>query len=230
MHKVQYGNKTIEYTFILNDTLKSHYITVDKGVGVVLKGKAISNELAEKLILKKARWILDKLELVKSIESDEIVTGSRMPYLGRRYYVEIVVNNCLSEININYTASNFKVETPSHLNNQDELLKAFNEFYKHKAFEKIGVRIRRWQKSTGLQFSKFRIMTFEKRWGSCTSDNKISINIDSIKLPYSLIDYILVHELVHTKIKDHSKEFWAEVSKHLPNWKVLDEKMMGMKL
>lgn len=73
-------------------------------------------------------------------------------------------------------------------------------------------------------------MKFDKRWGSCTSDNKISINVDAIKLPYSLIDYILVHELVHTKIKDHSKEFWAEVSKHLPNWKELDDKMMGMKL
>jgi predicted metal-dependent hydrolase len=36
--------------------------------------------------------------------------------------------------------------------------------------------------------------------------------------------------LVHTKIKNHSKEFWAELSKHIPNWKDLDSKMYGMKL
>lgn len=48
--------------------------------------------------------------------------------------------------------------------------------------------------------------------------------------PFSLIDYLIVHELIHTKIKSHSKEFWAEVSKYIGNWKELDEKMHGMKL
>lgn len=230
MHKVQYGNKTIEYTFLLYSNLKSHYITVEKGIGVVLKGKGISAEYADKLILKKAKWILDKLELVKIVDDQEIVSGSRMPYLGRRYYVEIIIDNSITEISINYTASSFKVVTPQHLNTQVHLHNAFNEFYHKRAFDKIGIRIRKWHKNTGLEYNKFRVMNFEKRWGSCTADNKISINVDAIKLPYSLIDYILVHELVHTKIKDHSKEFWAEVSKHLPNWKVLDDKMMGMKL
>ena len=73
-------------------------------------------------------------------------------------------------------------------------------------------------------------MQLEKRWGSCTPSNNIIINIDAIKLPFSLIDYLIVHELTHTKIKSHSKEFWAELSKHIPNWKELDEKMYGMRL
>jgi len=45
-----------------------------------------------------------------------------------------------------------------------------------------------------------------------------------------IIDYLIVHELTHTKVKNHSKEFWAELSKHLPNWKNLDERKLGMKL
>lgn len=70
----------------------------------------------------------------------------------------------------------------------------------------------------------------DKRWGSCITNNHIILNIDAIRLPFSLIDYLIVHELTHIKIKNHSKEFWAEVSKHLPNWRLLDERMDGMKL
>jgi len=75
-----------------------------------------------------------------------------------------------------------------------------------------------------------KIRKLEKRWGSCTVSNNIIINLESIKLPFSLIDYLIVHELVHTKVKNHSKEFWSELSKHIPNWKELDDKMYGMKL
>ena len=74
------------------------------------------------------------------------------------------------------------------------------------------------------------IQNMSKRWGSCTPANNIILNVDAIKLPFSLIDYLIVHELVHTKIKNHSKEFWAEVAQHLPKWKTLDAEMYGMKL
>ena len=144
-----------------------------------------------------------------------------MPYLGRRYYVDVIIDITKAEITIEYTASSFKVIILQYLNTQDHLHNAFNEFYHKIAFDKIETRIKKWKKITGLEYNKFRVMNFDKRWGSCTADNKISINFDAIKLPYSLIDYILVHELAQTIIKDHSKEFWAEVSKHLPNWKEL---------
>ncbi|SFE07263.1 Protein of unknown function DUF45 [Spirosoma endophyticum] len=62
-----------------------------------------------------------------------------------------------------------------------------------------------------------------KRWGSCTRTNAIILNPDLIKLPYTLIDYVIVHELCHTKVKSHAKEFWAELSHYMPNWRELDE-------
>lgn len=58
----------------------------------------------------------------------------------------------------------------------------------------------------------------------------IIINVDAVKLPWLLIDYLIVHELVHTRIKNHSKEFWAEISKYIPNWKELDERMGDLKI
>lgn len=230
MPEVQYGNKTISYSTLVKDGLKSHYISVERNVGVVLKGKAIPTEQANKLILKKAKWILDKQELVKSILDDDIVTGSRIKYLGRRYYIEVFENDTLDKVDIDFTESKFRVSVPKSLNNQDELKSAFEKFFREKASEKITPRIRKWSKATGLEFNKLKFQQLEKRWGSCTASNNILINIDAIKLPYSLIDYLIVHELVHTKVKNHSKEFWAELSKHIHNWKELDEKMFGMKL
>lgn len=230
MPKVQYGSRTIDYNILEKEGLKSHYITVQKDTGVVLKGKAITEDHAEKLILKKAKWIIDKLELVRSIGDSDIVTGARVPYLGKKYYVEVIIKKSISEINIEFTASKFKVYTPPALNNQTYLAEAFKDFYKKKAVEKIYPRIRKWSGVTGLEYNKIKFMLLEKRWGSCTPTNNIIINTEAIKLPYSLIDYLIVHELVHTKIKSHSKEFWAELSKHMPNWKELDEKMYGMKL
>lgn len=232
MHEIKYGNKTIEYTFLEKEGLKSHYITVEKGKGVILKGKPISVEKSDKLIAKKAKWIIDKLELVKSIGEDEIVTGSRIQYLGRKYYVEILINpdEKANSIEIDFTESKFKVLTPKSLNNQKDLTEAFEQFYKEKAIEKLTPRLKKWSKKTGLEYEEVKFRKLEKRWGSCSPNNTLTFNIEAIKLPYSLIDYLIVHELAHTKVKNHSKEFWAELSKHIPNWRELDERMYGMKL
>lgn len=230
MPSVQYGNKTIKYTFLEKEGLKSHYVSVQKGKGVVLKGELITDEKAQAMILKKARWILDKLDLVQSINEQDIVTGSRIQYLGRKYYVEVFLNPDLDAIQIDFTASKFKVHVPKEQLNQASIRLEFDKFFKEKALEKIPPRVRQWSKKTGLTFNAIKIRKLEKRWGSCTPKNNIIINTDAIKLPYSLIDYLIVHELVHTKVKNHSKEFWAELSKHIPNWKELDDRMYGMKL
>ena len=230
MYSIQYGNRTISFSIVVKEELKSHYITVEKGVGVILKGKSISEEYAEKLILKKAKWILDKLDLVQSIGDEDIVTGARIKYLGRRYYVELNIDDRLQVIDIDFTESKFKVTLPTRLNNQVALKVTFENFIRLKAKERIEPIIKKWSKSTGLEYTNLKFMKLEKRWGSCTPANTIIINYNAIKLPFSLIEYLVVHELVHTKIKSHSKEFWAELSKHIVNWKELDEKMYGMKL
>ena len=119
---------------------------------MILKGKAISGKHAQKLILKKAKWILNKLELVRAIASDDIVTGARVQYLGRKYYVEVVLNSTQTSINIEFTASKFKVHLPTAQTTQEEIRQVFELYSKQKAVEKIKPRLYRLSKETGLAF------------------------------------------------------------------------------
>ena len=52
------------------------------------------------------------------------------------------------------------------------------------------------------------------RWGSCSGKNNVSLNVNIAFLPEELQDYVILHELVHTKVKNHSRKFWAELDKY----------------
>lgn len=226
MPQVQYGNRTIDYQILEKEGLRTHYITVERGIGVILKGEPVGEEKSNKLVLKKARWIIEKLNLVRSVPEEDIVTGSRIPYLGRKYYVQFITKAGIEKIKIDFTASKFKVYGSSTLlENQFALKSAFVDFMRLKAVEKIAPRVFAFSKSTGLKFNELKFRKLEKRWGSCTAQNNIIINYEAIHLPFSLIDYLIVHELVHTQVKNHSKEFWAELSHHVSNWRELDARI-----
>jgi hypothetical protein len=79
-----------------------------------------------------------------------------------------------------------------------------------------------------INTSRFRKLS--NRWGSCNKANEMIINFDAVKLPFTLIDCLLVHELVHIKHKHHSKDFYKEIAKYIPDWKALDDRLCGMKL
>ena len=70
-----------------------------------------------------------------------------------------------------------------------------------------------------LSYQKLIFKTLKSRWGSCSSDNIICINNLVYYLPLHLKDYIILHELVHTKIKNHKKLFWEELEKICQNCK-----------
>ncbi len=77
----------------------------------------------------------------------------------------------------------------------------------------------------GFTYSKVTLRSMKTRWGSCTALNNISLNIGLIALADELRDYIILHELVHTKIKNHGKEFWNELNSIMYNPKLLSRKL-----
>lgn len=72
----------------------------------------------------------------------------------------------------------------------------------------------------GFRIGNIRYGNAKGRWGSCSSEGVITLNVALMKLPKELIDYVLVHELAHTKQLNHSPSFWKIVTDYYPNYKV----------
>jgi hypothetical protein len=76
-----------------------------------------------------------------------------------------------------------------------------------------------YSKKIGIDYQKLSIRKTSSKRGSCTHDQKISLNLDLIHLPTKYIKYVIIHEACHMKVKNHSKKFRALVESFLPNYK-----------
>tara|TARA_B100001250_G_scaffold36730_1_gene29395 strand:+ start:2276 stop:2824 length:549 start_codon:yes stop_codon:yes gene_type:complete len=74
-------------------------------------------------------------------------------------------------------------------------------------------------------YNRVSIRKQKTRWGSCSSKNNINLNANLLHLPSELMDYVLLHELVHTRVKDHSKDFWNELNTIVPNARQVDRRL-----
>ena len=77
----------------------------------------------------------------------------------------------------------------------------------------------------GFNYSRVFIKNQKTRWGSCSGKNNINLNINLIRLPDELIDYTILHELVHTRVKNHGRRFWDQMDKLVGDAKKLDSKL-----
>ena len=94
-----------------------------------------------------------------------------------------------------------------------------------KAREYLPYRLEYYAKLYGYSYEKCRLSHANTRWGSCSSNKTISLNIGLMKVPEVLRDYVILHELAHLNHMDHSKAFWAEVGSHDKNYKNHEKKL-----
>ena len=115
-----------------------------------------------------------------------------------------------------------------HSNRMKRLLQKSKELpkiSKEEARERLGKRLSYLAKKHKFQYNRVSIRNQKTRWGSCSSKNNISLNMKLLHLPDQLIDYILLHELVHTRVKNHSQDFWNELETVVPNARTVDRQL-----
>ena len=220
MPTLQYGQTRIEWRFRADSRLKRHYVTVERGLPVLLRGPRVDLEEQEALVRQRARWIREKqAQMEQPQEQGDVVTGSRLRYAGRTWFAEVRHTPELAVARLTFTASHFVLECPTGRSMAPQVLAPLLEsFYRERAQDKLLPRVRHWERQTGLQATLSRIRTFQSRWASCNVHNVLEFHPRVMEMPASVQDYVVVHELCHTLEKSHTKVFWALVAQYMPDW------------
>ena len=124
-----------------------------------------------------------------------------------------------------------------HLNKMRQVEKKHKEFTKNsieidrtEARKKLVNRLNELCEQHGFHYNKVFMRNQRTRWGSCSAKNNISLNMKLVRLPDEMIDYVLLHELVHTRIKNHTNVFWTELNKLVEDAKAKSKKLNQYKV
>ena len=88
-----------------------------------------------------------------------------------------------------------------------------------KALDVIPGRVEYFARQIGVTYGRITIRNQKTRWGSCSSKGNLNFNCLLMMTPSEVLDYVVVHELCHRKEMNHSKAFWSEVEKILPEYR-----------
>ena len=98
-------------------------------------------------------------------------------------------------------------------------LPVFERWYKLQAGQVLTRRVQLLATQHGFHYEKIRISSARTRWGSCSSRGVLSFTWRLVMAPQDVVDYVVIHELAHLKIKNHSAVFWIEVARLMPDYK-----------
>ena len=99
----------------------------------------------------------------------------------------------------------------------------FIDWYKKRAYEKISERVKWYAQKRGFKYNRINITNAQKRWGSCSCRNNLNFSWWLIMAPLPVVDYVIVHELVHLDEKNHSRAFWNKVKMLMTDYKKYQE-------
>ncbi len=114
-----------------------------------------------------------------------------------------------------------EVTYPSHISAEDSGVQAAARTASIRALRKeaeqlLPYRLRQLAERDGFTYRSVGVKQLKSRWGSCSSQKEIVLNLYLMQLPWHLIDYVLFHELTHTKVMQHGPPFWQEMERHVP--------------
>lgn len=152
---------------------------------------------------------IDKKEKLALRAAKRAEEGDSFPYLGRDY--RLSCSEAADEIILRDGCLLF----PAGCKNRKD---ALIQWYRKQAKVLLTERTDSLALQYGLAFTSVKITGAAKRWGSCSRQGAINYSWRLVMCPMNVIDYVVVHELVHTVHHNHSKEFWAAVKAIMPDY------------
>jgi predicted metal-dependent hydrolase len=233
-HSVQYGTSRILFSLEYSPR-KTLAIEVHPDSSVVVKApETASIEAIETKVSHRASWITKQqrqfAQYAPQLPAPEYVSGEGYRYLGRQYRLKAIASD-REKVRLWYGRLEVSIRDP---NNRKQIEKAIDKWYRDRA---LIVFLERYQHCLQLvapyginpdrEASQneigFELRTMQKRWGSCTKEGKILLNPLLVSAPKDCIDYVIVHELCHLRIHNHSARFYKLLETIMPDWKTRKE-------
>jgi predicted metal-dependent hydrolase len=170
----------------------------------------------DKFIQDHADWIRKhqaQASALPPVQVKNFISGEYFLFLGKEYPLIITSQQKPSLV---FSGFEFHL-TKFQLSNARQV---FTLWYKAQARRVISQRVVFNAKHNYFTYQKIRISSARTRWGSCSSNGTLSFTWRLVMAPPEVLDYVVLHELVHTKIKNHSRLFWEKLGEILPDYKV----------
>jgi predicted metal-dependent hydrolase len=199
-------------------------LTVDRGGELVVHAPApITADALASWIKKKLLWVHRKLalkeEAAPKMRAPEYVSGEAFCYLGRRFKLKVVAQQ---EPPLLFDGTLFNLchdARPAEVH--------FRRWYLDMGTEWLRRRVERLSQRTSRKPWQTEVRDLGFRWGSCGKSGAIYFNWKVLQLPVRLVDYIIMHELVHLSEGHHGPAFWEALDRAMPDWQKRKEALAG---
>lgn len=166
----------------------------------------VSSSEASQFVIKSIGWITDQQQKIETrknkIEESTFET---------KLHTITIIRGAENKTIINFNKIEIRLADFESDISEKYLENVLVGIYRYEAKKILPHRLNELALKHGFQVNKITIRNNKRNWGSCSSKNNISLNLQLMKLPDELIDYVLLHELVHTKIKNHGPGFWQKL-------------------
>ena len=142
--------------------------------------------------------------------------GTIIPYLGKEFTLKILKGEKNESVILK--RDKIVISLKSKKISKTKIRTLYQKWLMKNASRHFKTRLTKFSKKLDLTPKKLNIKNLKSRWGSVTTDNTINLNVNLMKAPTSVIDYVILHELCHLKIKGHSYKFWQLLRKFMPRY------------
>lgn len=162
--------------------------------------------------------VLEQKERERTCRGKTFKTGETFLFLGKSYQLQVIKKSDGLDGNgapLTFSGGRFILESGEAVKGKTH----FESWYRQKAFDHIMQRSQALSLDLQCFPSRVRLSDAHRRWGSCSADDRLSINWRLIMAPPKVIDYVILHELLHIKEKSHSRRFWKLMEILMPDYR-----------